>query len=368
VGGFIGRGAELLANLVVDHFEWDGLDVVFWAGTVEGTASVEGFYGGDAFWSAVWIKADGVRSAEQHYERAVQGDGDVARAGIVADNDSGVAKQFGKLFETGPAGEIRDGGLGVGFYALNDGRFALGAGGEDVKAEVDGELIGKLGESLPRPAFVAVHRAGDDDGVICGVDAVLGQKFCGIFGGVGVGRKVEFSRHLGRADRADYPEVVVDDVARIGRRGDFFAVEQRGEFTGVGHSDTVFTAGKTGEKSGSQQTLDVDDKVEVFAAKSANEAAQSFEGGKAAKGFAQEFAVEDQNLIKVGVVFEYAGEFGTNEPGYSGVREGLSKRGQCRQGHDDIAERTWFHYQYILRLIGHRLVILLNRQKTSNSF
>jgi len=74
---------DLLTNFLVDVVDGDGLDVVFWFVVVDGSASVEGFDGGDAVTPGVGEQSDRIGAAEYHNQWSTQCCGNMAGAGII---------------------------------------------------------------------------------------------------------------------------------------------------------------------------------------------------------------------------------------------------------------------------------------------
>ncbi len=77
----------LLEDFLEDLVGGYVIDAVFWVGAVREHAPSVGFYGDGTIVSSIGVNASGIGTAEDEDQRFAKGGCDVARAGVVADNE-----------------------------------------------------------------------------------------------------------------------------------------------------------------------------------------------------------------------------------------------------------------------------------------
>ena len=83
--------AELFADFLVDFIDGYRFDVVFWILRSYFKTPAVGLHGRDTIGPLIRSKTRWIDLAEQHHERFSQGSRNVARAGVIADDQSGVS-------------------------------------------------------------------------------------------------------------------------------------------------------------------------------------------------------------------------------------------------------------------------------------
>jgi hypothetical protein len=111
-----------------------------------------------------------------------------------------------------------------------------------------------------------------------------------------------------------------------------------GEFSGVCHSETFFTARKPGQRGGPEKALEVDYGIEFGTAESANKRDERNKCAGMEPGLAEKFTVKRNYFIQVRMVFEKGCKLGPDEPANFRIGKTFAQGRKGRQSQDYVTQ------------------------------
>ena len=341
---------QLLTDLCINTVDADVFNIMFGVGAVGLETPAIRLDGSDAVRSSIGSDPCGIGPAEYQDKGPGQCGGDVAGAGVVADNKPGAFKKGNQFFNGSCAGEIGYGDVGKASYHIDIALFGSGAGCNYGEVEPRRNFIRQDSEPLDRPAFIAVSRGRDNDGVFMRLDTMGFQHRINRIDSIGFSRQDKPRLNIwGNADGLRDFQIIIDEVDAVGILLNLMRVEEMGELSCARHTGASSAAGQPAERSRPEKALQVDDGIEPAAAEAEDKQQQRNHRAGMVPSLAEKLAVKKDCLIQIGVIIDKRRELGADEPANLRIGKASAQGREDGQGHNYIAEGAGLDYKDVLR-------------------